>query len=342
MRSRTAFPAAGLFLLFLAAPALAQRTDVIVLINGDRITGEIKSYASGRLVVDTEGSGDASMKWNKILSITSSKEFEIETTDGLYHYGTLAPSDPPGKLDIVSAERTDTIEFLAMVRITPIYQTFWRRFQGSLDFGFTYTQANNFVQFNLNADATFRRPTFQMSMSISTFFSSQQGVTSSQRANFGAAYQKFLKDRWLLIGFGGLDRNLDLGLDLRSTLGVGYGRDVIQTNQTTLTAILGISGQHEDPVSGTPSYEAAAVIAATYSMFTYDFPKITVTGSVQVIPYLTDFGRVRIEFSGAVKREIIHDFYLSLSIFDSFDSRDPSTQQSKNDWGPVLSVGWNF
>ena len=77
-------------------------------------------------------------------------------------------------------------------------------------------------------------------------------------------------------------------------------------------------------------------------MFTYDFPKITVNASLQLIPYLTDLGRVRVEFSGSVKREIIHDFYLSLTIFDSFDSRDPSTQQSKNDWGPVLSIGWTF
>ena len=79
MRSRTAFPAAGLLLLVLAATALAQKTDVIVLINGDRITGEIKSYSAGRLVVDTDGAGDVSIKWNKIASITSDKEFEIET-----------------------------------------------------------------------------------------------------------------------------------------------------------------------------------------------------------------------------------------------------------------------
>ena len=38
MRLRTALPAAGLFLLALAAPALAQKTDVIVLFNGDRVT----------------------------------------------------------------------------------------------------------------------------------------------------------------------------------------------------------------------------------------------------------------------------------------------------------------
>jgi hypothetical protein len=69
---------------------------------------------------------------------------------------------------------------------------------------------------------------------------------------------------------------------------------------------------------------------------------VTISGQLSVIPYLTDAGRVRLEFQALAKREIIRDFYLSLSLFDSFDSRDPSTQQSKNDWGPVLSVGWTF
>ena len=95
-------------------------------------------------------------------------------------------------------------------------------------------------------------------------------------------------------------------------------------------------------MTGESTYQAAAVLGVQYSMFTYDFPKITVNSTLQVLPYLTDAGRIRVEFNAQAKREIVRDFYLSLSIFDSYDSRDPSTQQSKNDWGPVLSIGWTF
>ena len=59
-------------------------------------------------------------------------------------------------------------------------------------------------------------------------------------------------------------------------------------------------------------------------------------------PSLTEIGRVRLEATGSAKREIVSDFYLALSIFDSFDSRDPTTGQAKNDWGPTLSIGWQF
>ncbi len=242
MKWRRALSLAGLCLFAPAGAALAQRTDVIVLFNGDHVTGEIKSYATGRLTVETDIGSDLSLKWNRITSITSDKQFEVETTDGAYYYGSLAPSTPPGKLAIVSAGGTRELGFLDVVRVAPIYQTFWRRWDGSLDLGFNYTQASSIVQLNLNANAIFRRPTFAASASINSFFSSQSGVPSSQRANFSLGYQKFLKDRWFLAGFGGADRNLDLGLDLRLTLGAGYGRYLIQTNQTTLGALLGISG----------------------------------------------------------------------------------------------------
>jgi hypothetical protein len=333
---------AGLLLFALAGTALGQKTDVIVLFNGDRVTGEIKSYAAGRLSVETDIGSDLSLKWNRITSIASDKQFEVESTDGSYHYGSLAPSTPPGKLTVVSEGGATELGFLDVVRISPIHQTFWGRWDGSLDLGFNYTQASAIVQLTLNANAIFRRPTFAASAAISTFFSSQSGVPSSQRANFTVGYQKFLEDRWFIGGFGGADRNLDLGLDLRISLGAGYGRYFVQTNRTTFGALLGISGDHEDPVDGTPSFEVAAVIGAQYSAFTYEFPKITVNATLSVLPYLTDSGRVRVEFNVQAKREIVRDFYLSLSIFDSYDSRDPSTQQAKNDWGPVLSLGWTF
>jgi hypothetical protein len=342
MKCLRVLPVAGLLLFALAGTALAQKTDVIVLVNGDRVTGEIKSYSTGRLTLDTDIASDVSIKWNKIVSVTSAKEFEVETPDGRYHYGTLAPSTPPGKLDIVSGGKTLTLAFLEVVRLSPIYQTFWRRISGSLDLGFNYTQANQFVQFTFNASANVRKPAFATWATLSSFFTSQQGVPSSQRANLDFGYQKFLKERWSLVGGVGLDRNLDLGLDLRASLTAAAGRDLVQTNQTLLTTFLGLTGDREDPVDGAPTYNLAAVLAARYSAFTYDFPKVTISGALSVIPYLTDTGRVRLEFQALAKREIIHDFYLSLSIFDSFDSRDPSTQQSKNDWGPVLSIGWTF
>lgn len=341
MRIRSALTTAAVCLLA-ASPALAQKTDVIVLFNGDRVTCEIRSYDAGRLQVKTDIASDIQVKWNKIVSITSAKRFEVETGDGRLRYGTLAPSTPPGRLVVVENGTSEEIDFMSIVEITPIYESFWRRWQGSLDLGFNYTQANHYFQFTFNGDATFRRPTFELSTNLSMFFTSQEGVPSNQRANFNFQYEKFLADRWLIAGIFAVDRNLQLGLDWRYSLGAGYGRYLVYTNQTQLTAIAGLVGMHEQPVTGTSTNDLAAVLAAQFSHFTYDFPKVTIGATLSVIPYLTQSGRVRLNFNGSVKREIARDFYLSLAIFDNFDNKDPSTGQVKNDWGPVLSIGYSF
>ena len=43
-----------------------------------------------------------------------------------------------------------------------------------------------------------------------------------------------------------------------------------------------------------------------------------------------------------MRREIVSDFYVAISVFDSYDSRPPAEGAEKNDWGPVISIGYKF
>ena len=328
--------------LLVCGTALAQKTDVVILSNGDRITGEIKSYSRGRLTVDTSHSGWVSIKWSLVLSVESNKQFDVETTDGVHHYGTLAASDPPGKLAIATGSETTIISFFDIYDLAPVFRTFWRRWDGSLDLGFNYTQSSKLVQFNLNADGTYRVRNYQIVSSLSSFFSRQEGVTAAERGAFSTYYDRFLGNRWIAEAGVGIDRNIQLGLKLRVGMGIGGGRNLIQTNQEQLTGFVGLVGNREQPVDGEGKYNGEATVGLRYYYFMYDFPKLTISASTQIYPSLTTGGRVRLEANGSIKREIISDFYLSLSVFDSFDSKDPTTGQSKNDWGPTLSIGWTF
>lgn len=332
----------ALALLAPGAPLLGQKTDVVTLVNGDRVTGEIKAYGSGRLTVDTSHSSWIKVKWSLITSISSDKQFDVETIDGIHHYGALAPSDPPGRLVIVSGPQTVTVDFFDVFGLSPVYQTFWKRWEGSLDLGFNYTQSSNLVQFNFDFEGTYRVREAQIVTDLTAFFSRQDDVTAASRGSFGLRYDRFIGKRWILEGGVGLDRNIQLGLDLRESLGVAGGRYLIQTNQAWLVVFAGFTGNHEIPVSGEDTDSLEGVVGGRYSYFMYDFPKLTVATALAVFPSFTVSGRVRLEASASVKREIISDFYLSIALFDSFDSRDPTTLEPKNDWGPTLSIGWQF
>ncbi len=237
-------------LLACSVSALAQKTDIIELSNGDRVTGEIKYYSSGRLTVDTSHSSWIKVKWSLISSISSDKQFDIETIDGVHHYGSLAPSDPLGRLTIVSGPQTITIDFFDVFNVTPIYQTFWKRWEGSLDLGFNYTQSSHLTQFNFDFDGTYRMRESQFVVDLTAFFSRQENVTAASRGAFEVRYDRFLGTRWVLEGGIGLDRNTQLGLDLRETVGVGGGRFLFRSNQAWLVAFLGVTANHEIPVEG--------------------------------------------------------------------------------------------
>jgi hypothetical protein len=343
-RRRTSVRAvlAGALFLLLAFPALAQKTDVIETTGGDRFTGEIKSYGEGRLLIAARDAGDVKIKWNRIVSVRSDKLFDVEVTDGTRLLGSLAPSTPPGKLVIVGESGDVTLDFFAVVRLEPIYQSFWRRLDGSLDLGLTYQQANSFRQFNLNGTARYRTKKFQVSTTVSAFTSEQQGATASERGSLSLNYTVFLKDRWFVGGQGGIERNLDLGLDWRYSVGAVAGRYLKQTNRSHLAVLAGLVEIDEQPVEGDSKTSTEVLIGGDYSTFTYDFPEITLTAKLSVSPSLSQSGRVRIQADVGVRREIVADFFLSISLFDSFDSEPPTEGAHRNNWGSVLSIGYKF
>ncbi len=99
-----------------SAPAWAQRTDVVTLINGDSNTGEIVELDRGRLKFETDDAGTILFEWDKIAMVEAAGQFEVTTSDGRRFLGSLGRSRAQSVLIITG---TDTIE-LSMSEVTGI------------------------------------------------------------------------------------------------------------------------------------------------------------------------------------------------------------------------------
>jgi hypothetical protein len=104
------------FAVLAARPAAAQRTDVVVLDNGDHITGENKELTAGRLSFKTDNLGTVSIEWDTILSITATRLFELETGDGQLYLSQLLPA-PSGQVVVTVDSGVATLDLLAVVRL---------------------------------------------------------------------------------------------------------------------------------------------------------------------------------------------------------------------------------
>ena len=59
-----------------------ERTDIVILNNGDRVTGEIKSLEAGLLELKTDTMGTIRIEWRFISELISDKNQSVEVTDG--------------------------------------------------------------------------------------------------------------------------------------------------------------------------------------------------------------------------------------------------------------------
>ncbi len=323
--------------------AMAQKTDVVVFRNGDRLTCEIRTLERGLLQVKTDSLSTVNIEWADVVSITSSTLFEVEMTDGLFHYGTLSTSTP-GELTITGADGPTVVDMANVFRAARLELGFWRRLEGNLDFGGSYTQSSGIGQTTIGSAVGARRPGFQWRVTYDTTVTVQEddgGVTSRQ--SMQATYAKLLPNRWMIPGFAFVDRNQELGFDVRSTIGGGVGRTFIQSGRTIFGGGGGFAYNEELPVEGESTSNFEALLFLSYEVFTYNFPKLEVRTSVTAFPGLSDAGRIRLSSKAQFKREFFSsDFYTSFTIYDDYDNRPPGGAAKSNDFGVTFSLGVKF
>jgi len=86
------------------------------------------------------------------------------------------------------------------------------------------------------------------------------------------------------------------------------------------------------------------VEAASFEWFVFGDNETTLSSTLAAYPNLSDFGRIRVNFDIRARRELVLDFFVSLSGFNKFDSRPPTTGDggSNNDYGLNFSIGYDF
>jgi len=331
-------------LLALSAPAIAQgRTDVVVLRNGDAITGEIYSLERGQLQFKTDDAGTLSIKWEKVVRLTGKGKlglFEVRLDDGRIYLGRFEQA-PDGQALIVGGPAPVTVPLLNIVEISKIGAGFWARVDGSLDLGASYTQSSGVAQFNGAFVVAYRLPAFEFQLDASSTLTRNPDADDTGRTAINLQYLRLRSNRWFVTGFGSAERNRSLGIELRALAGAGLGRQVLKSNRTQLHLTGGIS-VNEEISESTSNANVEALASIGYSFFTYDTPKTTIDTTLTTFTSLNDPGRTRLNLNASLKREIVKDFFLSLSVYETFDSRPPTAEAARNDVGVVTSVGWTF
>jgi hypothetical protein len=316
----------------------AQKTDSVWIRNGDRITGEVKSLARALLKYSTDDLGTISIEWDKVDRIFSTATFEVQVRSGFKHYGLLGLGRP-GTLVL----GLDTLLLADIVAITPIKNTILARVDGYLDVGFSFQKANRTLQLTTGGKVVYRGPKSETALELTTFREDREDAPETTRLTADFT-QRFLVANLWSTGFAvGYERNEELDLAGRWRLGAFGARTLARDNHLDFWAIAGpvLTSERYFSTDST-SLSLEGLIGVVFNAFRYDSPKLNASMNSQLFPSFTIQGRVRWENDLRVSYELVKDFMVTVTLFDSFDNKPQSEGAPTNDYGTTLAISWSF
>lgn len=339
----------NLVLLFTISVYARDKTDIIVMTNGDRMTCEVKGLSAGVLYVSFDYiDGTASVDWSKIGRLESKQLFVVKTADGAVYTGTLRTpgraADRLVKIQVVGPARVDVIDSSQIVKMIATSDRFWQRFNGEVGFGVIYSKGNQSTQYSLASQAAYVREKWAAVASFDSNLSSSAGANASTR-NFVTLGARHLLpwNKWFYAGVGGFLQSSEEGIALQSTLGGGVGRYFKNTNRTSITLVVGPAWQNtnyrQTGLSTNHQNIAAAIFYGQAQLFKFSKTNLDMTAAL--LPALSEPGRVHFNTNASYYIKIISNLRWNLSLYGSWDNRPPRSF-SGSDYGTSSGLSWTF
>jgi len=320
----------------------APKTDVIQLKNGDRVTGEIKSLQKGQLEVSTDHMGTILIEWEHVEEVLSQTGQSIELTNGTRFFGTLEKPESQSFVRINTPEGAVGVASTDIINMYPVEASIWDRLDISARLGFSWDKSSKVGKYSFGIDGSWRDPRFITRANFQMDVTTQQAVDDSQRTVLNINHMRFLQNKRFRGIFGNVESNDELGIELRTLAGLGYGWIPIRSQRTLFTLMGGLAVNRERPTDGETDTQLEAVGSLLWDYFMFSHPERNIMVNLSVYPSLTDFGRYRTNFDTVMKIELVRDLYFDITAYASYDNRPVSDDASQSDYGISSGLGYKF
>jgi len=332
-------------MLIVCVPATwaKHKDDVVIMKNGDRFTGEIKSLQRGELIFKASYMTESvHLDWSKVSRLESKDSYLIFMADGYQFTDQFKLED--GTEDNLHIGPAGVIKVSQhnVLRIMPVEESFWSQLEGSINLGLNYTSGNEQYDVELMTSVSYRRGVSLLKTSFDTSLSGQSKGTKTARNQFTIDYTRQLSPKW----FGGVLFDTlhsdQQSLDLRVTGGGLIGRNLLRTERTRLSAFGGLAVNREK-YTVVPAQEWKTNVDALggVDFTTFRFSSTNITSGLVVFPSFTTPGRIRTQLKSDLNIKLAKDFWWGFHVYENYDSKPPISAK-KNDLGVSTSIGWKF
>jgi hypothetical protein len=337
----------ALALAMFAPPAslAAPKTDVVALVNGDRITGEIKELLNGQLKYKTDDLGTIYIEWDKIVHLTTRQLLRIETRKGSVYVGSSPEEGEERILRLVAGEDAEAVEIPMgdIVACKPLDTgSFLHRLDGSFSIGYDFTKSTGVENFNGSFELRSKATKREWTLSTFSSFSDSDSEEASTRHNLTGTTRWIFSGNQYLETFVQFDSNSALALNFRGLAGGAYGAYLVRSNVSSLTLGGGAGYSYEAFSDGVKQNSIMGVLGLAVDVFVLDTPKRSITAYVYTFPGLSDWGRFRADANVQMRLEIVKDLFFELGFYGNYDNQAKAEGGETLDYGVTTSLGYTF
>ena len=345
-------PLLALLLLFYSPLYAREKTDVVVMRNGDRLTCEIKGLDLGVLYISLDYvDGTISVDWSKVAQLESTQLFIVKDENGGVYTGALRTvnGSASSPVTIQVAEPARKAVELGAKRVVIMGQTsesFWQRFNGETNLGIIFSKGNDSTQFNVGSETEYLRERWLAHAYYNGSVAASSGATASTRNQVDFDSLRLLhRNNYFYAGLASFLQSSVQSIDLQTTLGAGIGRYLRNTNHSRISLIGGLAWQDTDYdrriVSTGRQNLAAAVIATDVRFFQFSKMNLRVTSTLFPAISAGDLGRVRFKTNASYYIELTRDLSWTFSFYGNWDNRPPAGV-SGSDYGTSSGLSWTY
>lgn len=261
--------------IFLSTIGLVSATataDTVVLENGDRLSGTIVSMEATSLWFDTAYAGKLKLPWALVRQIESDQPVRVRLADGTELDGQLqSGGEGQLRIRIGSLAETAPLGLDRVSAINPPRNPDKTVVKGRVSIGGSLTSGNTDSKtLHLAGEVVARNPGQRVTLGAELNEASQSGVDTASNWRLGMKYDHFLKEKTYLYANTRFDHDGQADLDLRSTLGVGVGRQIVDRDDLKLSIEGGVSLVSENYGSAPDERFPGARLALNYEQAFWD------------------------------------------------------------------------
>ena len=322
----------------------AQKTDTIVHVNGNILTGDFKKMNYGVVTWKMDGMGTISLEEPKISTIKSNKIFEIKMENGRIYFGSFEPGEKAREVNLILVNENILVKIEDIVEVYPIKNSFSRRISGNFNLGANYSKGSNVATLVFSGNLNYRKRNSDFNLTWDTNDTYQSDTLSSSKSDIALSWQRTLNKGWYADVTIGASQNLQLGTDLRWSLNLAGIKDLAYNEWNRLYAAAGVNLSREIPVGdGAIRDDLAGLFQVKWKVYKLWSPKVWVDSDIMFLPYLTGDDRYRVIFNLNPKVSLFSDnFKVGFNFYYTYDSQPQNADASNDDYGLNLQFTYSL